>query len=225
MPRIVMKFGGTSMAGIERIRNVAARVKREDEAGNEVLGECPATALMHVETVRDGGRNERPIPKRGQRDVGDAVRDRVGRVNRHCQSQPGFADSAGTSQGDQPHVVAREQTVDDRNLALSANQRVQRCRYLTRRRVAVRFRHLPGSRSSNVDIRRQQVRHSDTRQRDGWTNQLAIVAAVRCRETKFAVAARRDLASTSRMSSAPGTYDHRPSADSRKPIADSSYIP
>jgi aspartate kinase len=37
MPRIVMKFGGTSMAGIERIRNVAARVQREAEAGNEVL--------------------------------------------------------------------------------------------------------------------------------------------------------------------------------------------
>jgi aspartate kinase len=32
-----MKFGGTSMAGIERIRNVAARVRREAEAGNEVL--------------------------------------------------------------------------------------------------------------------------------------------------------------------------------------------
>jgi len=37
VPRIVMKFGGTSMAGIERIRNVAARVRREAEAGNEVL--------------------------------------------------------------------------------------------------------------------------------------------------------------------------------------------
>jgi len=36
MARIVMKFGGTSMAGIERIRNVAARVKRETEKGNEV---------------------------------------------------------------------------------------------------------------------------------------------------------------------------------------------
>jgi aspartate kinase len=32
-----MKFGGTSMAGIERIRSVAARVKREAEGGNEVL--------------------------------------------------------------------------------------------------------------------------------------------------------------------------------------------
>jgi aspartate kinase len=36
MARIVMKFGGTSMAGTERIRNVAARVKREVEAGNQV---------------------------------------------------------------------------------------------------------------------------------------------------------------------------------------------
>jgi aspartate kinase len=35
--RIVMKFGGTSMAGIERIRNVAGRVRREAQAGNEVL--------------------------------------------------------------------------------------------------------------------------------------------------------------------------------------------
>ncbi len=34
--KIVMKFGGTSMAGTERIRNVAARVKREVEAGNQV---------------------------------------------------------------------------------------------------------------------------------------------------------------------------------------------
>jgi aspartate kinase len=37
LARIVMKFGGTSMAGIERIRSVAGRVRREAEAGNEVL--------------------------------------------------------------------------------------------------------------------------------------------------------------------------------------------
>ncbi len=36
MARIVMKFGGTSMAGIERIRSVAARVKREVDQGNQV---------------------------------------------------------------------------------------------------------------------------------------------------------------------------------------------
>ena len=36
MARIVMKFGGTSMAGIERIRHVAALVQREAERGNQV---------------------------------------------------------------------------------------------------------------------------------------------------------------------------------------------
>ncbi|MBN8925962.1 MAG: aspartate kinase [Rhodospirillales bacterium 69-11] len=36
MARIVMKFGGTSVADLDRIRNVANRVKREVEAGNQV---------------------------------------------------------------------------------------------------------------------------------------------------------------------------------------------
>ncbi|MEM1132533.1 MAG: aspartate kinase [Pseudomonadota bacterium] len=36
MARIVMKFGGTSMAGIERIRRVAQLVKRQADAGHEV---------------------------------------------------------------------------------------------------------------------------------------------------------------------------------------------
>jgi aspartate kinase len=36
MSRIVMKFGGTSVADLDRIRSVATRVKREVDAGNEV---------------------------------------------------------------------------------------------------------------------------------------------------------------------------------------------
>jgi aspartate kinase len=36
MARLVMKFGGTSVADIERIRNVARHVKREWDAGHEV---------------------------------------------------------------------------------------------------------------------------------------------------------------------------------------------
>ena len=36
MGRIVMKFGGTSMAGTERIRRVATIVRRQQEAGHEV---------------------------------------------------------------------------------------------------------------------------------------------------------------------------------------------
>ncbi len=36
MARLVMKFGGTSVANIERIRNVARHVKREVDEGHEV---------------------------------------------------------------------------------------------------------------------------------------------------------------------------------------------
>ena len=36
MARLVLKFGGTSVANVERIRNVARHVKREVEAGHEV---------------------------------------------------------------------------------------------------------------------------------------------------------------------------------------------
>ena len=53
MARIVMKFGGTSMAGIERIRHVAALVKREAEAGNQLAVVVSAMAgetdrLVHL---------------------------------------------------------------------------------------------------------------------------------------------------------------------------------
>jgi aspartate kinase len=61
MSRIVMKFGGTSVADLDRIRNVARRVKREVEAGHEVavvvsamagttnqlVGWCQALSPMH----------------------------------------------------------------------------------------------------------------------------------------------------------------------------------
>src|SRR3974390_3461270 len=36
MSRLVMKFGGTSVADMERIRNVARHVKREVDAGHQV---------------------------------------------------------------------------------------------------------------------------------------------------------------------------------------------
>jgi aspartate kinase len=36
MATVVMKFGGTSVANVERIRNVARHVKREVDAGNKV---------------------------------------------------------------------------------------------------------------------------------------------------------------------------------------------
>ena len=61
MARLVMKFGGTSVADIDRIRNVAHHIKREVDAGhevavvvsamsgttNELVGWCRAASPLH----------------------------------------------------------------------------------------------------------------------------------------------------------------------------------
>ncbi len=61
MARLVMKFGGTSVADLDRIRNVAQHVKREVDAGhevavvvsamsgktNELVGWCKEAAALH----------------------------------------------------------------------------------------------------------------------------------------------------------------------------------
>ncbi len=56
MARVVMKFGGTSVANLERIRNVAQHVKREVDAGNEiavVVSAMAGTTNQLVEWVRE----------------------------------------------------------------------------------------------------------------------------------------------------------------------------
>ena len=52
MARIVMKFGGTSVADLDRIRNVANRVRREVEGGNEVAVVVSAMAGATNQLVR-----------------------------------------------------------------------------------------------------------------------------------------------------------------------------
>ena len=67
MSRLVMKFGGTSVANVDRIRNVARHVKREVDAGNEVavivsamsgktnelVGWCKEASLLHDQREYD----------------------------------------------------------------------------------------------------------------------------------------------------------------------------
>ena len=52
MARIVMKFGGTSVADLDRIRNVAARVKREVAFGNQVAVVVSAMAGVTNQLVK-----------------------------------------------------------------------------------------------------------------------------------------------------------------------------
>lgn len=51
MARLTMKFGGTSVADIDRIRNVARHIKREADAGNEVAVVVSAMAGKTNELV------------------------------------------------------------------------------------------------------------------------------------------------------------------------------
>jgi aspartate kinase len=67
MPRLVMKFGGTSVANVERIKNVARHVKREVDAGfdvavvvsamsgktNELVGWCKEAAPLYDQAEYD----------------------------------------------------------------------------------------------------------------------------------------------------------------------------
>ncbi len=52
MPRLVMKFGGTSVADLERIHSAADKVRREVEAGNEVAVVVSAIAGRTNELVK-----------------------------------------------------------------------------------------------------------------------------------------------------------------------------
>ena len=51
MARLVLKFGGTSVADLERIRNVASHVKREVDAGHQVAVVVSAMAGKTNELV------------------------------------------------------------------------------------------------------------------------------------------------------------------------------
>src|SRR5271169_5914946 len=52
MARLVQKFGGTSLAGVERIKIIARRVEREVDAGHEVAVVVSAMAGVTNQLVR-----------------------------------------------------------------------------------------------------------------------------------------------------------------------------
>src|SRR5258705_11079755 len=71
MGRLVMKFGGTSVASIDRIRNVAHHVKREVDAGHDVAVVVSAMAGKTNELV-EWGREASPMHDGGENDAGVA---------------------------------------------------------------------------------------------------------------------------------------------------------
>ena len=71
-----MKFGGTSVANLERIRNVARHVRREIDAGNEVAVVVSAMSGKTnelVSWVKEAARGTRNGPVYDQREYDTVV--------------------------------------------------------------------------------------------------------------------------------------------------------
>jgi aspartate kinase len=81
---IAMKFGGTSVADIERIRHVAALVKREVERGNQVAvvvsamaGETNKLVAWTNEAAKPEGANRAAVPDQREYDVVVAAGEQI----------------------------------------------------------------------------------------------------------------------------------------------------
>jgi aspartate kinase len=79
MARLVMKFGGTSVADIDRIRNVARHVKREVDAGHEVAVVVSAMAGATNQLIEwsEAAANERHLFDSQEYDVVVATGEQV----------------------------------------------------------------------------------------------------------------------------------------------------
>ena len=65
MGRLVMKFGGTSVADVEHVRNVARHVEREVKAGHQVavvVSAMAGTTDQLAGWCREAGHAARPLP-------------------------------------------------------------------------------------------------------------------------------------------------------------------
>ncbi|MBS0471915.1 MAG: aspartate kinase [Proteobacteria bacterium] len=84
MAKIAMKFGGTSVADIERIRHVATLVKKERDRGNEVAvvvsamaGETNKLVAWTNDAATPPGSNKHPLPDQREYDVVVAAGEQI----------------------------------------------------------------------------------------------------------------------------------------------------
>ena len=84
MAKIAMKFGGTSVADIDRIRHVAQLVKRERDRGNQVAvvvsamaGETNKLVAWTNDAATPPGTNQHPVPDQREYDVVVAAGEQV----------------------------------------------------------------------------------------------------------------------------------------------------
>jgi len=79
----------------------------------------------HLERVRDRGKHERVVAKRGQLDQHDAIGVRARNLTGKLESEPRLPAPAGARQHDQPRLAAFQQVPKHRELAFSSDERVR----------------------------------------------------------------------------------------------------
>ena len=122
MSRLVMKFGGTSVADLDRIRNVARHVKREVEAGHEVAVVVSAMSGKTNELVgwvKDASslydpREYDAVVASGEQVTAGLLAIVLQQMGLPARSWQGWQIPIRTSDA---HGVARIEAIDDTNIA------------------------------------------------------------------------------------------------------------
>ncbi len=121
MSRLVLKFGGTSVATVERIKNVARHVKREWDAGhdvavvvsamsgktNELVAFCKEAATLHDQAEYD------VVVASGEQVVSGLLAIVLNEVGVPARSYQGWQVPIRTTDA---HAVARIESVDGENI-------------------------------------------------------------------------------------------------------------
>ena len=89
MARIVMKFGGTSMAGIERIRGVAARAMEDAEAKGDGRAFFDGLSKGFITLTSGDGNPYIKISYRTLKDAQDAHGMLIAAIRAHIEQMAG----------------------------------------------------------------------------------------------------------------------------------------
>jgi hypothetical protein len=92
------------------------------QKGFETGGERFVPGLAHSENLRDRGDDEGGVGDGRQAHVPDAVNEVAGDRGRGSRSETRLADTAGSAQRDETHIVATQQIDDGGDLRFTADE-------------------------------------------------------------------------------------------------------
>ncbi len=90
----------------------------------EAVDQRRAARLLEIKGTGNRCDDEGGVTQRGKVDEPDALRESVEQLGRDLEGQAGFARAAGTSQGDEAHIVPTEKLYNRLHVALAPDERV-----------------------------------------------------------------------------------------------------